>query len=67
MELICPLEKGASLPPLNEEFLSSEYYFARYSKLVPFLIESEISSVKKLIVFIVVNKSLKSKNFHLQK
>ena len=27
------------------------------------LIESEISSVKKLIVFIVVNKSLKSKNF----
>ena len=42
IEFIWPLEKEFNLPPLKDEFLSSEYFFAKYSKLFPLFIESEI-------------------------
>ena len=42
IELICPLENGVSLPPLKDEFLSSEYFLAKYSKPIPLFKESKI-------------------------
>ena len=45
IELIWPLVNLFNTPPLKEEFLSSENFFASFSKLEPLFSESKIDEI----------------------